>query len=941
MRIKLITSILIMIVSHFTMAENFNFMRTMFDGEKVDARCLSVALSQRENGISLLEAFNKEFNCNTISDPMKMCDCIKNYKSLEKDSHNKKEQFKFIKWRLKESLAKQKAENSLNPKVLSKLNNIHELDQVYTNGEQNCYPDLKSENTSKVEDSYNKVIRKKFNESRNQFVNYNEKDRNEVKELDHKLVLQLREAFNDSRSQYRSRSRDENFEDELFNNLISKVASSSKNKKSPLYKLIINNDGSFPEFLKEIVNPTGYGLELDNSKESVLKDLKGSLIKKSKDACNKINESLSTMSNDEVDRLVNQDLQDYFNFDFSNSLTEFRKLINSFLEREGLNSNLGQGHELSASERHVNNEFNHQMNRFFCYEAHEMDSCGEDLSPEQKLIYEKASKRNSAIAVEVREIDEQILSNESEAKKLNKQINKHLFRERLLEHRLIAVKHLLTGRPLKDWEANNKNILGIIKELDNPTPESLKIMLKGISRDKSKLKKKIEEKKDRVNVLKNQLEIINENRKSLVGEYNQNNEVMDELAGEGSAARENASTGAKISGTTPSTTPSNSSNVSSSGTTFVRGGSTKQSRNSAAARARTRSRSKATTKAADPDFDKKENFFKAEKGFMSELLDDMGKADFGPGPKEEGNVFEKFTNLSQLQDKDGSKSQVSNIVSPEALKSGSDKEKDEVTGKYDSDQVALNSNLERLQKRIAEQDAEINRLKNSKNGDTSKESKLKKEYDATLAEFNQVKDELAKAKEEPQTPQTNTSTRSFSPSDNSQRIGSSQRTRNQNTQGQAPSVDSGPVGSRQGDAARAPSSTTSYQGSNLTLDSTQAGSSSGSSFSLTAIPSSIDSNSVDERIVKLNVNLSSIPEDQKEAFLKGLFKDGEKSVILESPNGEKMLVSNNKLINSLKTNAKEKEKAPAVSREISSHADLIHRLEESKKIDNKAKTKSE
>ena len=82
-----------------------------------------------------------------------------------------------------------------------------------------------------------------------------------------------------------------------------------------------------------------------------------------------------------------------------------------------------------------------------------------------------------------------------------------------------------------------------------------------------------------------------------------------------------------------------------------------------------------------------------------------------------------------------------------------------------------------------------------------------------------------------------------------------------------------------------------------------------SSFSLTSkIDPQVESNS---RVVKLDFSLDSIPESNRDIFLKSLFLEGENSLVLELPNGEKLIVENK-----VKKNPSKKFTKADVSKEI-------------------------
>jgi hypothetical protein len=113
----------------------------------------------------------------------------------------------------------------------------------------------------------------------------------------------------------------------------------------------------------------------------------------------------------------------------------------------------------------------------------------------------------------------------------------------------------------------------------------------------------------------------------------------------------------------------------------------------------------------------------------------------------------------------------------------------------------------------------------------------------------------------------------------------------------------------------------------------------GSSFSLTSkVDPSIEDSS---RVVKLDFDLASIPESNREIFLSSLFLEGEGVLVLEMPNGEKVVVENMNVDKEeeRKIASEEDDKEESKDNEISRKSRLTH--EDLKNILNQSFNESE
>ncbi len=266
----------------------------------------------------------------------------------------------------------------------------------------------------------------------------------------------------------------------------------------------------------------------------------------------------------------------------------------------------------------------------------------------------------------------------------------------------------------------------------------------------------------------------------------------------------------------------------------------------------------------------------------------------------------------------------------------------------------VNSDLARLENIIAEQNARISALSTpSPEAKEEKQSKVDIERAQALAELEELKGQLrreeVKVNSAPvaveqnlvsnvpmqrQNIAPNVSNGSFSSSASAPiNENQAQNTVAANNFSTGANLSSTPSGQQ---AIRSSSSKSGKQ--SLTLDGSRGPASNGSgevteggNFSLTQI--SETSSYGDNRVVKLDFNLSKIPANKKDEFLKNLFEDGEKEVILELPDGETILVLNNDFTESLDVGPLPQEiiapKRPA--RETIKYSDLLDTLQVTEK----------
>jgi len=985
-----ITSILFILIGQQSFGSSAVVMQAIMSDENLDFRCVRAALRQGEFGLSLLEDFRSRIDCNESQDSKSLCDCTKKLNQMDNDNFKDSQEYKSFEEKIKKEIAAEYAKDILHSENLASLRHIYLFDSIYGE-ESKCDLKFKEKSEFIYLNKFTEEVKDKNDLNKRIMSKNSSKEKAHAIKNDYEFISKLATTIQDQVPNADQITSVKSMND-IVKNIIGSEKNFDKfmnSMGSPIYFNYLNDTSADVSVASRVIiktlaimkrksrsfehynsiremghfsmkDPSSYvssrdifnQIEEDLSAssrlaESSIKDVIEEEFSKFADkGCDGYQAIIDEINPDTLNQIVEQDYASFFNDNLHKSLSDYQK--HSLSIAAGMFNKFSQTYRDEREYKEVDllgEEAVYRINTFYCDKKAEMEKVTTSFNQTLPEDAEEAIKQNVEISQKLNTVNKElvtsknkVLSLDEEVENTNEEIEKLESQKKLYElilkqgegkafntvngQRLLNLNNSKirdlyyehSGLPQKDIESMRKLYN---KEKTNlfiiPNDVGLTDKISVANDNISKRKGIVNDKKIRITEWKKNIKKLKERRAELKVSFKKNDKIIAKYADKNKKAMLYSHYGARVD-------------------TYS-----------------TDSEGKVRSTRSENKYIKEPAIIK--NGNLVELRDVAPKPLDYSHEEQKSTVMDNFNEVMGVAKEEPKPVFGNNVFAPQGIT------KSAVQNKPRSVKVAAptqletpyDSSIERLEEKISEQKEKVSSIENSSESinSNSEKAELSSAYQSTLDELKQLKEELQIEKEK---------ALAFKAKKNQKKVnrvtapayrpigsaGVSQSTRaSSGSSSGSGSSDSFSGGASFSSAQSGPSAnavsntgTRSSTQSSLTLDSsrsTNSGSSSNTAsgnFSLREVTSSALES--DNRIVRLDVDFSTMSEAKKEELFKGLFEEGEEEVIIELANGEKILISNNEALVKKEDKREIATENPSVekrsNREVKKYQDLLDTL---------------